>query len=173
MKTRNAFSIANSKSDTLFTLTLLWVVAALVWYSLQAMTPRVLFLKTFPRYHGTASWYSESDAYINRFTASGEVFDDEKATCASRDFPFGTYLKITNVKDGKFVICRVNDRGPKESLNRAIDLTKCSFQKIADPGLGLIEVTITPLPQIGILRENKAFGNLSPHPLDPVRALLW
>ncbi len=95
-------------------------------------------------HHGVASWYDRSDS-LNGLTANGEVFNDAEATCASWDFPFGTYVKITNIKNGKFVICRVNDRGPDWPLNRTIDLTKSSFQKIADPELGLVEVTITPI----------------------------
>ena len=106
--------------------------------------PTFLF-QLFPRHHGIASWYGHSDPYLNWLTANGEVFDDAEATCASWDFPFGTYIKVTNIKNGKFVICRVNDRGPDGSLNPAIDLTKSRFQKIADPELGLVEVTITPI----------------------------
>lgn len=94
---------------------------------------------------GIASWYSESDPFINERTASGEVFDDTEAACASWDYPFGTYVKIVNVENGKSVICRVNDRGPRRDLKRVIDLTKSSFERIADTERGLIEVTITPL----------------------------
>ena len=108
----------------------------------------VVFLQAFPRDYGTASWYSETDPGVHRLTASGEVFDDAKATCASWYFPFGSYVKVTNIHDGKFVICRVNDRGPKRSLNRVIDLTKSSFGKIADPEDGLIKVMVTPLKTI-------------------------
>lgn len=132
-----------TKTDV-FILLLAAAVVAVWHFSGPANHPR--FSKNFfPRYHGIASWYSKSDAYIHWLTANGEVFDDADQTCASWDFPFGTYVKVTNIKNGKFVICRVNDRGPYGPLNRAIDLTKASFQKIADPDLGLAEVTITPL----------------------------
>ena len=103
------------------------------------------FLQVSPCYYGTASWYSETDPGICRLTASGEVFDDRQATCASWKFPFGTYVKVTNVQDGRSVVCRVNDRGPEASLDRVIDLSKSSFEKIADPDIGLIKVMITPL----------------------------
>ena len=109
-----------------------------------SFVPKALY-SAFPRHRGIASWYSQSDPYINWLTANGEVLDDADATCASWDFPFGTYVKVTNIKNGKFVICRVNDRGPRFSLNRAIDLTKSGFEKIADPKLGLVEVTIIPV----------------------------
>jgi len=45
-------------------------------------------------------------------TANGEVYDGKSNTCASRTLPFGTMLEVTDVKTGKTVIVRVNDRGP-------------------------------------------------------------
>ena len=94
---------------------------------------------------GVASWYSWGDPGIGSQTASGEVFDDTQATCAAWNYPFGTPLKITNVRNGRSVVCRVNDRGPAPRLGRAVDLTKSSFEKIADPEKGLIQVKIVPL----------------------------
>lgn len=94
---------------------------------------------------GVASWYSETDPGINRHTANGEVFEDTALTCASWNFPFGTYLQVTNSANGKSVICRVNDRGPAKRLHRLIDLTKAAFRKIADAKRGLIRVSVTPV----------------------------
>ena len=94
--------------------------------------------------YGTASWYSESDPFINVYTANGEVFDDSQRTCASWDFAFNTSLKVTNLRNGKSVTCRVNDRGPSKRLHRLIDLTKSTFAKIADVRSGLIEVSVSP-----------------------------
>lgn len=115
----------------------------LSWAPLDGMASLVVHRPEAPKC-GIASWYSESDAGIQKVTASGEVFDDTKDTCASWEFPFGTYLKIINVQNGKSVLCRVNDRGPAFSLNRTIDLTRTSFEKIADLNLGLVEVKILP-----------------------------
>lgn len=95
---------------------------------------------------GVASWYSQTDPHINKLTANGEVFDETAATCASWDFPFGTYVQVTNIQNGRSVICRVNDRGPDKSLNRILDLTKSSFEKIADPEVGLVQVKVVPVP---------------------------
>ena len=125
-------------------LRLFFIAIAFVAYLSEGMMPSVFF-QVFPCDYGIASWYSEADPGIQRLTASGEIFDDEKATCASWYFPLGTYVKVTSVEDGKSVICRVNDRGPEESLNRVIDLTKSSFGEIANPDVGLIKVMITPL----------------------------
>jgi rare lipoprotein A len=91
---------------------------------------------------GVCSWYSENDPGINKYTANGEVFNDEAMTCAKWDVPFGTWFKITNIANGKFVLARTNDRGPARRLNRIIDLTKEAFSKIADTKLGLITVKL-------------------------------
>ena len=91
---------------------------------------------------GIASWYSESDPGIHLTTANGEIFDDSKNTCASWDFPFGTYLSVTSLANGKTVACRVNDRGPAKRLGRLIDLTKSAFQQIAPLGKGLVRVEV-------------------------------
>ena len=93
---------------------------------------------------GIASWYSETDKSINKKTASGEKFDDARMTCASWDYPFGEKLVVINVLNGKWVACRVNDRGPHKRLGRKIDLTRAAFKKIANPKNGLAYVTIIP-----------------------------
>ena len=92
---------------------------------------------------GVAAWYSKSDPKIRPYTANGEIFDDSKYTCAVWGIPFGTRLKVTNLKNGKSVICRVNDRGPAKRLGRQIDVTKAAFQKIASLHEGVIKVSVT------------------------------
>ena len=139
----------------------LYLVVALAACLPKGMTSFGL-LQAFPRYHGIASWYSETDPGAQRLTASGEVFDDGKATCASWYFPLGTYVKVTNVQGGKFVICRVNDRGPDGSLNRVVDLTKSSFEKIANPDIGLIQVMTTPLRMNSSFKKQASSGG-GPH----------
>ena len=125
-------------------ITFFFLIIVFAVYSSNGMMPSAFF-QASSGYHGIASWYGEADPGVQRLTASGEVFDDGQATCACRVFPLGTYVKVTNIQDGKFVICRVNDRGPDKSLNRVVDLTKSSFEKIANPDIGLIKVMITPL----------------------------
>ena len=94
---------------------------------------------------GIASWYSRYDRGVQSKTANGEKFNDLYATCASWHYPFGTYLKVTNVRSGKSVVVRVNDRGPKRKLNRVVDLTKGSFQMIAHPKYGVAKVSVQPV----------------------------
>lgn len=90
---------------------------------------------------GIASWYGGGEE-LNEYTASGEIFDPQILTCASWDYPFHTYLRVTNLLTGKSVIVRVNDRGPAKRLGRAIDLTRYAFAEIADIKNGLVPVTV-------------------------------
>jgi rare lipoprotein A len=91
---------------------------------------------------GVCSWYSQNDPGINIYTANGEIFNDEAMTGAKWDVPFGTILKIVNIDNGKFVLIRINDRGPARKLHRVVDLSKGAFAKIADLKLGLITVKV-------------------------------
>src|SRR5437588_2937744 len=71
---------------------------------------------------GTASWYGRQ--FHGKTTASGEPFDMFSLTAAHRKLPLGTWLKVTNLRNGATVVVRVNDRGPVPK-SRIIDL---SFQ---------------------------------------------
>ncbi len=59
---------------------------------------------------GLASWYGPG--FHGRKTASGERYDQRDLTCAHRKLPFGTKLKVTNLRNGQELILTVNDRGP-------------------------------------------------------------
>lgn len=93
---------------------------------------------------GIASWYGGGEK-LNRHTANGEVFDPDDFTCATYAYPFGTRLRVTNLHNHRSTVVRVNDRGPARRLNRIVDLSKASFQKIADLKSGLIQVRIEKL----------------------------
>lgn len=68
--------------------------------------------------------------YANRFngkrTASGERFSNKKLTAAHRRLPFGTKVRVTNIRNGKSIIVRINDRGPYVR-SREIDLSRKAF----------------------------------------------
>ena len=90
--------------------------------------------------HTTASWYGgKADGLVGELTASGEPLDDKALTCAMWGVPIGTKIKVTY--KNKFVVVRVNDRGPnrKRFPDRGIDLTKAAFSRLADPKLGLLK----------------------------------
>lgn len=88
----------------------------------------------------------------------------EEHTCASTTYPRGTYLQVTNLNNGKIVVCLVNDYGPEAWTGRVIDLSIGSFKVVEDPGRGTIpvEIRVVPAPPAAInLRVPNAFGNLS------------
>ena len=84
-----------------------------------------------------ASFYH--DKFNGRKTASGEIFSNSKMTAANRTLPFGTMLKVTNLRSGKSVIVEVNDRGPFHS-SRALDLSKAAFDAIGNTKRGTMPV---------------------------------
>jgi len=108
----------------------------------------VIFLLHLPKLKGEtvtmiglASWYGGGEK-LNKYTASGEVFDPEAPTCAIWDVPYGTYLKVTNLGNGYWILVRVNDRGPAKRLGRLIDLSRRAFSEIASLKEGLIKVKV-------------------------------
>jgi len=77
--------------------------------------------------HGVASWYGQE--FAGRTTANGEIFDPLLLTAAHRTLPFGTLLRVTNVKNGLSVIVRVNDRGPFHA-RRVLDLSEAAAREV-------------------------------------------
>ncbi len=69
-------------------------------------------------------------------------FDAPAGTCAHRDLPLGTVVKVTRTSTGASTTCRVADRGPSPATNRVIDLSQDTFQKLASPDAGVIDVRI-------------------------------
>ncbi len=74
-------------------------------------------------------------------TASDERFNQAATTAAHKTLPFGTGIRVTNLKNEKSVEVRINDRGPFVG-DRIIDLFRSAFSKIGDLSLGVIEVKI-------------------------------
>jgi hypothetical protein len=74
---------------------------------------------------GQASWFHAPDG-----------------TCAHRDLPLGTLIRVTRPSTGASATCRVNDRGPSAETNRVIDLSLDTFEKLASSDAGVIAVRI-------------------------------
>ena len=89
---------------------------------------------------GNASWYGES--WNGRKTASGEIFDSSKNTCAHNKLKMGTIIRVTNVKNGKSVTCKVNDTGGFAKYGRILDMSKGAFSVISNINAGVIKVKI-------------------------------
>ncbi len=105
---------------------------------------------------GAASWYGPY--FHGRITATGEVYNQYDLTVASRTLPFDTYLKVTNQKNGKSVVVRVNDRGPyvDEHL-RILDLSYRAATEIGSDQSGVVPIDVVilkPAPGSG-LRVNQ------------------
>jgi rare lipoprotein A len=91
---------------------------------------------------GSASYYNNS--FQGRRTASGEIFSQQKLTCASNLFPLGTWLRITNLKNGKSVIVKVNDR-MHPRMRRVVDLSKLAAENIGMVSAGVVQVEVENL----------------------------
>ena len=88
---------------------------------------------------GKASYYAMK--FQSKKTASGELYDKAKKTAAHKKLPFGTKVKVTNTKNSKSVIVKINDRGPF-AKGRIVDLSSSAFSSIAKLDAGVIDVKI-------------------------------
>jgi rare lipoprotein A len=88
---------------------------------------------------GIASWYGKM--FHGRRTSNGEIYDMYAMTAAHKTLPIPTYVEVKNIKTGKVIIVRVNDRGPFHE-GRIIDLSYAAAQKLgtSGKGTGLVEV---------------------------------
>jgi rare lipoprotein A len=88
---------------------------------------------------GYASWYG--NRFHGRQTASGEIYDMNKLTAAHKKLPFGTYVRVVNLDNGKSTVVKINDRGPFVK-GRIIDLSRAAAESIDMLGTGVAKVTI-------------------------------
>ena len=86
---------------------------------------------------GWASYYGRE--LQGHRTASGERFDYQALTAASRSLPFGTRLKVTNLKTRRSVVVRINDRGPF-ARHRILDLSEAAARRIGLTGVGKVHI---------------------------------
>lgn len=88
---------------------------------------------------GTASWYGTK--FHGRATSSGEEYDLYGMTAAHKTLPLPTYVRVTNLKNGRDVIVKVNDRGPFHG-DRLIDLSYAAARKLGMDKTGTAKVRI-------------------------------
>lgn len=88
---------------------------------------------------GEASYYGYRDGYAWKTTANGEVMNPSLMTTAHRSLPFGTRLLVTNQRNGKSIIVKVNDRGPFIA-GRVLDLSYGAFGKISAVSRGVTKI---------------------------------
>ena len=95
--------------------------------------------KTTKIQYGTASFYANK--FNGRKTASGEVFNQNKLTAAHNGLPLGTWIKVTNLKNKRSVVVRINDRLAHNN-NRLVDLSRAGASKLGYTSHGLAKVKV-------------------------------
>lgn len=110
-------------------------------YTVLGKTYRLIEDESSYRERGKASWYGNK--FNGRRTSNGEVYDMYGMTAAHKTLPIPSYVRVTNVDNGKTAVVRVNDRGPFHS-GRIIDLSYAAAQRIGilNAGTGNVIVEI-------------------------------
>ena len=95
--------------------------------------------------NGIASYYA--DKFVGKQTANGEIYSHKKLTAACNRLPLGTWIKVTNLRNQKTVIVKVNDRlHPKNS--RVVDLSRTAAERLGFIKRGLTQVKVEVLGKI-------------------------
>lgn len=95
----------------------------------------------------TASWYGPR--FHGKLTANGEIYDQMAFTAASKVLKFGTLLKLTNPRNNKSVIVRINDRGPYVR-GRQLDLSKGAAISLGMMGRGVAKLKVEEISLKGV-----------------------
>ena len=113
--------------------------------SIAAMSAIIISIITFSSFRKSESYIGLASYYGRYFqgdsTASGERYDTEKLTAASKTLPLGTMINVTNLENNLSVIVRVNDRGPYVR-GRILDLSLAAAKKLAMIKKGVVKVRI-------------------------------
>lgn len=115
---------------------------------------RYYVMKSARGYHarGIASWYGMK--FHDFKTSNGEIYNVAAMTAAHKTLPLPTYLQVTNLRNGKKIIVKVNDRGPFVK-NRLIDLSYAAAKKLDMTGRGTAPVSIVAITPGTRLASNK------------------
>ena len=108
--------------------------------------PATSYYAPSPQSYGTsrtevASWYGPG--FAGRRTSSGETYNPEGLTAASKTLPLGSQVRVLNPDTGRSVVVRINDRGPYVR-GRSLDLSHGAAQRIGLTGKGVGRVQVTP-----------------------------
>ena len=91
-----------------------------------------------PQVQSIASWYGPR--FHGKKTANGERFNMYAMTAAHKTLPLSSYAEVTNLKNHRSIVVRINDRGPYHG-KRAIDLSYAAAKELGISGLGLVQIT--------------------------------
>ena len=103
---------------------------------------KTTFKKSKTNYKGISSYYGPK--FHGKLTANGEIFDMYGVTAAHKEFPFNTVIRVTNEKNGKSLLIRINDRGPYIP-GRILDCSFGAAKKLGFVGEGTAQVKIEVL----------------------------
>ncbi len=114
-------------------------------------SPKSAVSKAKPYQVGTASWYGVQ--FQGKPTASGEPFDMRDFTAAHPSLPLGTFVKVTNLRNGKAVVVRINDRGPVVD-GRIIDVSYNAARALGfnDRGLQRVRLELYQPTEVALLQ---------------------
>ncbi len=115
-------------------------------------------LKYFPsgnEQKGVASWYGED--FHGKLTSNQEIYNMYAMTAAHKTLPFGTYVRVTNLTNGKSVVVRINDRGPFVK-GRIIDLSYAAAKKLGMSDTGVAPVEIKVLKKFSPKKSSQRFA---------------
>lgn len=112
-------------------------------YRVDGQTYEVMTSAKDYRARGVASWYGTK--FHSKLTSSGEAYDLYGLTAAHKTLPLPTYVRVTNLKNGKTVVVKVNDRGPFHA-DRLIDLSYGAAAKLGFISSGTAPVEVETLP---------------------------
>lgn len=108
---------------------------------------------------GIASYYH--DKFVGRQTSTGEIFSNDKFTAASNTLSLNTYVKVTNLKNGKYLYVRINDRMSRDN-KRLIDMASICAKKLGYHYQGLAKVKVEIVDEdegkSGILAQRNALS---------------
>jgi rare lipoprotein A len=118
------------------------------WSGLPRVVPTLpeLPMSSLPKLElGLASWYGEES---NGVTASGEAFDHNELTAAHRNLPLGSKIEVTNLRNNRSLVLRVNDRGPNVT-GRLVDVSKAAAERLGFVASGrtAVQVRVLSLPK--------------------------
>lgn len=139
-------------------------------YQVFGRTYRVLSSAQGYRERGRASWYGRK--FHGRKTSMGETYNMFALTAAHRSLPTPSYVRVTNLENGKSCIVRVNDRGPFHS-DRIIDLSYAAAVKLGMLSMGEVAVEVealTPAPGVQAVSEDPRYLQVGAFS-DPINAV--
>lgn len=99
-------------------------------------------VKKNPTHYGTASFYANK--FEGRETANGEIFSQNKSTAASNIIPLNNWVRITNLRNKRSVVLRINDRMHPRNP-RLIDLSRSAAKRLQYTGRGIVRVKVEVL----------------------------